>query len=90
MDNGLVDVFGGLKDAIKIAAEKADLEYYRIIELPKQEDPVEVLIKEIMGEVKINALRNELGEDFKYYEQLQSARNYRGIQVRLPFSIDIY
>jgi protease-4 len=90
IDVGLVDVYGGLKDAIEIAAEMANLEYYRIIELPKQEDPVELLIKEIMGDVKMNAMRKELGEDFKYFEQLHSARNYRGIQVRLPFSIDIY
>ncbi len=89
-DIGLVDIFGGLTDAIKIAAEKADLEAYRIIELPKLEDPVEMLVKEIMGEVKINAMREELGEDFKYYELLRQARNYRGIQSRLPFSIDIY
>jgi protease-4 len=90
MENGLVDVFGGLQDAISIAAEKADLEYFRIIELPKQEDPVELLIKEIMGEVKMRGIRDELGEDFKYYEQLQNARKYRGIQARLPFSVDIY
>lgn len=90
IDVGLVDAYGGLKDAIEIAAEMANLEYYRIIELPKQEDPVELLIKEIMGDVKMNAIRKELGEDFKYFEQLHSARNYRGIQVRLPFSIDIY
>lgn len=89
IDIGLVDVFGGLKDAIKIAAEKAGLEQYRIIELPKQEDPIEMLIKEIMGEVKMNAIRNELGEDFKYYELLHNARNYRGIQARLPFLVDI-
>ncbi len=89
MENGLVDLFGGLKDAIKIAAEKADLEYYRIVELPKQEDPVELLIKEIMSDAKTNAIRKELGEDYKYFEQIQSARNYKGIQVRLPFSIDI-
>jgi protease-4 len=90
MDNGLVDVLGGLKDAIRIAAEKANLEYYRIVELPEQEDPFEMLIKGIMGDVKINVIKKELGEDYKYYEVLHNARNYKGIQARLPFSFDIY
>jgi len=90
MEIGLVDVFGGLKDAIKIAAEKANLESYRIIELPKHEDPIEMLIKGMMGEMKIKAVRKELGEDFKYYELLNDTRKFRGIQTRLPFTIDIY
>lgn len=89
MDIGLVDIFGGLKDAIKIAAEKAGLESYRIIELPRQEDPLEILMNEIMGEMKVKAVRKELGEDFRYYELLNDARKFRGIQTRLPFMFDI-
>ena len=89
MTIGLVDIFGGLKDAIKIAAEKAGLESYRIIELPRQEDPLEILMNEIMGEMKVKAVRKELGEDFKYYELLNDARKFRGIQARLPYKFDI-
>jgi protease-4 len=89
-DIGLVDVFGGLKDAIRIAAKKANLDIYRIIELPKQEDPIEILIKQLTGEVKIKTMRKELGEDYKYYELLKNARKLQGIQSRLPFSIDVF
>ncbi|MBN2215193.1 MAG: signal peptide peptidase SppA [Bacteroidales bacterium] len=89
LDIGLVDVFGGLKEAIRIAAEKAGLESYRIVNLPRQEDPFEVLMKEIMGEMKVKAVRKELGEDFKYYELLNDTRKLRGIQTRLPFTLDI-
>jgi protease-4 len=89
MEIGLVDVFGGLQDAIRIAAEKANLKSYRIVELPEQEDPIEILVKEIMGEMKIKAVKKELGEDFKYYELLDKARKFRGIQTRLPFTFEI-
>ena len=86
---GLVDVFGGLKDAIRIAAEKANLEVYRIVELPKQEEPFELLIRELTGEMRINSIREELGNDFKYYELLKKAEKIQGIQARLPFSFEL-
>jgi protease-4 len=36
LNNGLVDVLGGLNDAIKIAAQKAGLDSYEIVEYPEQ------------------------------------------------------
>lgn len=36
LQNGLIDVLGGLQDAIKIAAKKAGLEEYEIVEYPDQ------------------------------------------------------
>ncbi|MBK6679863.1 MAG: S49 family peptidase [Ignavibacteriales bacterium] len=36
LNNGLIDVLGGLNDAIKIAAQKAGLESYEIVEFPDQ------------------------------------------------------
>ncbi|NJK87479.1 MAG: hypothetical protein HC906_17350 [Bacteroidales bacterium] len=47
IDIKLIDSFGGLKDAIKIAAEKANLEEYRVVELPKLEDPLTSFFKRI-------------------------------------------
>ena len=45
---GLVDEFGGIKDAIALAAKKAKLKDYSILELPKQKDAFEELFKNIM------------------------------------------
>ena len=38
---GLVDVIGGLSDAIEIAAEKAGVDKYTIVEFPKLDEPIE-------------------------------------------------
>jgi protease-4 len=86
----LVDQMGGIEDAIAYAAEQAELgEEYRLSEYPKQEDFVEQLIKEIMGDVKTRIIGNELGEFRTYYDQYQSIRKMEGIQARLPYTFTI-
>ena len=86
---GLVDEFGGLVDAIKYAKEMAKLEDYRIVELPKQEDPIEALMKDLGGNVKAYVLQEELGASFKYYDRLNQLTKLKGVQARIPFILDI-
>lgn len=86
---GLVDTFGGLRDAIKIAARMAGLEEYRIAELPKLEDPLTQLLKGSTSELRTKLIKNELGEDYKYYKMIKDIKNMDGIQARLPFEIHI-
>ncbi len=87
---GLIDVFGGLETAINIAAEKANLEHYRIVSLPIQEDPFVQLVKQITGEVQSSFWKNNLGEGYRYYNNLQKALKMKGVQAIMPFEIDIY
>ena len=56
-DLGLIDVLGGLEDAIDIAANMANLDNCRISSLPKQIDPMEELIKDLTGGAKSVYLR---------------------------------
>ncbi len=84
---GLTDEFGGLTRAISIAAEKAGLDTYRVVELPKLEDPFQQLIKKFTANVKQKILQEELGDDYKYYELLRKTKNLQGIQARLPYEI---
>ena len=86
---GLVDEFGGLVDAIEYAKEMAKLEDYRIVELPKQEDPIEALMKDLGGNVKAYVLQEELGTSFKYYDRLNQLTKLKGVQARIPFILDI-
>jgi protease-4 len=46
----LVDELGGLHLAIKAAAQKAGVEQYRLLELPRQGEPLEELLKSLKGE----------------------------------------
>jgi protease-4 len=89
-ENGLVDVYGGLSTAVELAAAKANLEKYRVVDLPRLEEPIEQLIKELAGEIRMSVLKRELGSSLQYYDFLQEAMNLKGIQARMPFDIEIY
>ena len=81
---GLVDVIGGLEKAIKIASEMASLEQYRLLELPKQKDPIEEIVSDLVGEVETRVLKSKLGVDYEHYLWLEYFRKTAGIQAIMP------
>ena len=87
---GLIDIYGGLTTAIDIAVDKANVEKYRIIELPKLEDPIQQILKELTGNVSSVFLKKELGNSYKYYKLIKEVVNLNGVQARMPFEIEIY
>ena len=89
LDLGLIDVLGGLEDAIDIAANMAGLENYRISSLPKQIDPMEELIKDLTGGAKASILENELGESYQLYKELNNLLEMDKVQMRIPYSFEI-
>ena len=86
----LVDEFGGLERAIELAAQKAKLDNYRIMELPFVKDPLEKILDKIGGKSKEAAIESVLGESYKYYKQVERVRNMRNYQTRMPYEIDVY
>lgn len=90
MEIGLIDEFGGLEHAMKLAASEAGLEDYKTIELPEQPDFFEELIKELSGEVKVRFIQNELGVNYGLYNQLKSIQKMQGIQARMPYDVELY
>jgi protease-4 len=89
LEIGLVDKIGGLDDAVKLAAELAELENYRTVSLPVLPDPFQELLKGGTDNVKERFFRNELGEGWRYYEQIRKAGTMGGIYARLPYDIVI-
>ncbi|OFY69863.1 MAG: signal peptide peptidase SppA [Bacteroidetes bacterium RIFOXYA12_FULL_33_9] len=87
---GLIDEFGGIKKAIEIAAEKAGLTDYRIVEFPKEKDPFQELLKELKGEAETYFFANELGQSYKYLKAYNNILKIKGVQARMPFELDIY
>lgn len=86
---GLVDVFGGLNDAVKIAAEMAKAEDYRIMELPKQSDP----FKELFSNLENEAMTRWFGEKVmaaRYVDHIFRALKMNGIQARMEYDLEIY
>jgi len=90
LEIGLIDEFGGLEDAIKMAAEAANIEKYRTVNYPKLKDPIEQLLEDFQGNVRVSILKNELGNEYKYYNAIQELKNQQGIQARIPYEVEIY
>ena len=85
---GLVDVLGGLETAIDIAADLAELSDYRLVSLPKKEDPLETFIKEITGE-ESKYIANYLGIDRKFVKSVENLLKGEKIKARMPFILEI-
>jgi protease-4 len=87
---GLVDVLGGMEDAIAIAADMANLDSYRITKLPIEKNPIEKILEDLGGQVKTRIIKNELGSAFPYYKQMNEIVNIEKIQMRMPNQFEIY
>jgi len=86
---GLIDDFGGLKDAILLAAEIEGLEEYRTVDLPALPDPFQELFKTSSDNIRARFLKNELGEKYRYYEYFKKMSDMKGVYARMPYDIFI-
>ncbi len=88
--NGLVDELGNLEDAIKVAAELANIENYSIRNYPDYKKDFKDMFKSPLQMSKQSILKSELGEEnYKIYQSIKQFTDLKGIQTRLPFLIDI-
>jgi protease-4 len=90
---GLIDMYGGLEKSVEVAAEMAGLEDYRIQSLPRLEDPVAAIMKQLTGGSLARTdriLQRELGDSYRHYRKIQEIRNMQGIQAVMPFEIELH
>jgi protease IV len=87
---GLVDELGGIDKAIKMAADMAGIKNYRIVSLPEQKEAWVELIEKLSGDAEQVFFKKELREGYKYYSEFSSLLKMKGIQARLPYSLEIY
>jgi len=86
---GLVDEFGGLDKAIEIAVKKAKLSEHRVVNLPDLKDPFEEIFKSMSGEASAYFMKQELGSNYQQYLDAKKALQYQGVQVRMPFTVEV-
>ena len=92
LENGLVDKLGNLDDAIKLAAELAEVIDYRTTDYPRYTKDFKDAFKpfSISTKAKENLLKEELGlENYNIYKSIKQFSELKGAQARLPFIIDI-
>ncbi|MFK7947209.1 MAG: signal peptide peptidase SppA [Saprospiraceae bacterium] len=93
---GLADEVGDLAKAIEIAANKAGLSKYRTSEYPAIKNPFQQIVDDLTGkdDKKVQQasralIEEELGELYPYYEQMKEIRQMKGIQAKMPYTIEI-
>lgn len=87
---GLVDQFGGLKEAIELARQKAGIEKFRVKEFPKLKDPFQELLKNFSAQMQAKVLRSYLGNAYSDWENIQKQATSKGVFALMPYKLDIY
>lgn len=87
LELGLVDVIGGLNDAIAIAAKMGNTQTYSLETYPKVSDPITEMLKGFNSEMKMDLLREAVGIHPVYYQHIKQLQQMQGVQARLPFTL---
>lgn len=93
LEVGLVDALGSLDDAVKAAAELAEIEEYNRIEYPKIEANIETLFQGfgVLVNGPKNSFEKLIPQSIKpLFENSTENNHLLGIQTRLPFELNIY
>lgn len=86
---GLVDKLGNINDAIKSAAKKAGVKDYNVVPYPEQTSKFKNLGKSFSVEVRAAMVKSELGDNYKYYNQVKEAVQRSGVQMRMGYDVEI-
>lgn len=85
----LIDEFGGLNAAIEKAVLLANLERYRVIELPRQKDKL-AFVLESFGQAAVKLTKKSTGNIVEDYEPLAKLMRMNGkVQARLPYEVSV-
>lgn len=86
LDIGLVDGIGGLREAIALAADKAELgSDFRVKEVVEQPEGLWAILSELGVSVRQQMLRSELGDMMKEYRQVQELTSQQGVLMYCPW-----
>ncbi len=89
-DIGLVDLYGGLETAIMIAAELAGVDDYRVISLPKIEDPFTKIMNDLTESRLVTFFEKEFDLiDTKKLKKVKDLITSDKIQTRIPYLIEL-
>ncbi len=90
LQNGLIDAYGGLREAILLAADRAGVAGdYRVTTPSVPEDRLSMLVNMLMSRVKTPTFEGQLGEAFQQYGRLQRILSRQGVQAIMPCEIEI-
>ncbi|AKD03800.1 signal peptide peptidase SppA [Pontibacter korlensis] len=89
-ERNLVDMYGGLDEALAIAAKKAGIEDdYRLKELPARKSFLDEFMSGMGSQAKEQAIKAEMGELYPFYKLYKKASTLKGIQARMPYELTV-
>jgi protease-4 len=92
---GLVDILGGLDDAIAYAAAEAELTEFKIREYPKVQDPINLIMDKMQGNISAQQRLVELSKNTgfeQYVKQLNDLERWgtsHTVQAIMPYNITV-
>lgn len=87
VENGLVDMLGSLDDAVKMAAEKADVsEDYAVVYFPEEKPFIEELVDKMNAGIQVTFLGMDVDPMAKHVQKIQK---FRGLQARLAGDLEV-
>ncbi|MDM1406509.1 signal peptide peptidase SppA [Myroides sp. DF42-4-2] len=94
LEKGLVDELGGLNAAIAYAANKVEIEDYKVVNYPEYELKINDLLRNYLGasimQTQDELLKEKIGqENFEMMERLNYFQSLKGAQAIMPFEIKI-
>lgn len=94
LKNGLIDAYGSLDTAISYAAEKTEIENYRVVTYPEYELNFEDLVNNFFGasifKSQEKLIIQKIGqENYNLLERLNYFSSLKGSQTILPYELNI-
>ncbi len=87
---GLIDGFGGLKEAISFAAERAGVSGdFRIVSPATDESRLTQIVKLLSAEARAQMFRGETGEVYEMYDMLRNILYSNSIQALTPYRVEM-
>lgn len=86
-ENGLVDVLGGLEDAVELAAKRTGIEDdYQVRYYPKAKSELEIVMEKISEQSQVS-LNKKLGALAPYLDEFNRLIKSDHLQAKLPYEI---
>ena len=87
---GLIDTYGGLKTAIALAVDKAELgDNFRVVEVKEEPTGFAAIVASLNMSVREAFARSELGLMMKEYNAVREATGQQGVLMYSPCKIEV-
>ncbi|KUJ50712.1 signal peptide peptidase SppA [Chryseobacterium sp. JAH] len=88
---GLVDELGSLEDAVKFAAQKANLKKYNVSSYPKKMTAFEQIFSDLNeDDISARVIKNKIGKaNYEILEQITDKKLKSEVKMEMPYQIKI-